>query len=465
MTSLLSGAKLLLGEHVGLSVAAALGPVVTRTDIQSSVGPFLMLPEYRTQYPEVVIRALGELYAEYNAAFQPLVEANREWDTDYQYCLHGENKSSVNYAVQVDMVGLPDSFLQAVAGLSVADVREALRGQIFEIENSLAMYQFMERIFSKGQQASVFQGRFRAFLDELRARFGMPVALLAVTDQKYEAMRAEEFGKENGEPLSDAEVMCLSGFDRLFGPSDFRRHVEENGGACRYLLYARTSDPVAKLKQPALVVEQPLLGDPLMRRVIKAHALTFNVDAPELGYERRINDTKEYAVLMNMAFPARSMTDILSSGLDEHLSQRKAYVDYSGVRLSRDFAAYLEAQGVDSARVESGEALLRCKPMKGAYGCYGHVRGALGDKEFRCELRSNIRKRGPYIVQPEMRVFITINETDGQTYTCIDRNFFALTNGQLQFLGGLRSLMPVDSVETRKGRNHGNSSTVWAEVV
>ena len=59
-----------------------LGQVVERTDIRSSIGPFLHFPEHKTEYPQAATEALGRLYEEYNASFLPLVEANREWDTD-----------------------------------------------------------------------------------------------------------------------------------------------------------------------------------------------------------------------------------------------------------------------------------------------------------------------------------------------------------------------------------------------
>src|SRR3989344_8941089 len=96
-------AKVLFDHHVETPAVVVLGPVVENADIKSSMGPFRSFPEYKAEYPEVVVKALGNLYQEYNHAFQPLVEANREWDTDYQYCF-GPDGKPVNYFVQVDMV-------------------------------------------------------------------------------------------------------------------------------------------------------------------------------------------------------------------------------------------------------------------------------------------------------------------------------------------------------------------------
>ena len=52
---------------------AVLGPTISRTDIPSSLGPFDVMPEYKTKYPETVIQALTNLYREYNQAFVRLL--------------------------------------------------------------------------------------------------------------------------------------------------------------------------------------------------------------------------------------------------------------------------------------------------------------------------------------------------------------------------------------------------------
>ncbi len=457
-------------RHVESSAQQELGVVAEKTDIQTSIGPFKFLPDYRITYPRIIIRALGELYEEYNKNFIPLAEANMEWKTDYQYCYRIKGLTPINFAVQVDMVGLPDSFLQIAEDeeISQEEIREILRMRIFEIENSLAMYQLLEKIFSSNGQNSFFKINFRSALSKLRKKFQKPIALLAVTEQKHQAMLSSEFGKQAGESVSDAEVSELSGFDRFFGPDDFRKYLMENKGRCDYLLYARTSDPVSRLKDPSLQVEHPLLGDPEMRKVIKANVLTFNIDSPEMDSSRRINDTKEYQPRMKMAFPISSGADLFSLDFAEFLlGGKKGYATYTGSsRLSSQFRSYLHTCGIDPQTVESGETLLRCKPAKCAYGCYGHVVGSLNDNKFRGELRNNMRQReGGYVVQPEMKTPVIENITNGQAYTYIDRNFLLFTGGKPHFAGGFRSLMPVDCHEAKKHRNHGNGSTVWAEIV
>jgi hypothetical protein len=200
-----------------------------------------------------------------------------------------------------------------------------------------------------------------------------------------------------------------------------------------------------------------------MRRIVKENALTFNVDAPHMDYRRRINDTKAYMIPMGLAHHVESEKDIFSSEFAAHLAAQKPYPDYQGTeRLTPEFTAYLASQGVNHGSAENTP--LRCKPLKGTYGCYGHVVGALSDRKFRHEFRNNLRRRGAYILQPEMAVPIVINKTDGQAYAFIDRNFFCTDGQEYQFMGGYRSLMPLDSDETRKGRNHGSRATVGAEI-
>lgn len=436
-------------EHIEVKVRIPLGEIKEKKDIQSTEGPFRMLFGYKTHYTSRVIRALGTLYREYNTHFARLVEANREWNTDYQYCQVAG--AITNFAVQIDMKGLSQGFLDAAAHMSEKEILTALRSSIYEFENSLAMYQLLERSFPDEQGNSFFRQGFRATLDEVRQRFQRPIALLAVTAQKYQAMRQAEFGKALAQPLTDAEVRELSGFDTFWGPEEFRKHIEENKGICRYLLYARTSDPIAKLKDSTVIVDHPLLGDPQMRRIIKANTVTMNIDAPGMPHERRINDTKAYMAPMNMGFGIQTESDL--------------YTGSEKVELSEGFRQHLTLQGIDPSEVESGKVWLRMKPTYGHYGCYGHVRGPLNRSRVRSELRTNLNSRGPYVVQPEMKVMVVVDQDTGREYTVIDRNFISLINGQPYFLGGFRSLMPLDSTEAREGRNHGNSSTVWAEVL
>ncbi len=463
-------ARELFDKSVAICESSWLGQIVTRNDIKSLAhspegnlvrAEFKVLPEYKTQYPDVVIKALGNLYAEYNKAFDPLVAANREWETDYQYCFAPDG-TPINGWVQIDMVGLPDSFLKKASFFDETQIREALRGRIFEIENSLAMYQLLERIFSYGGQDTLFKKQFRTSLNDLRRRTGRPIALLAVTEQKYQEMRRSEFGKNEGELLTDEEVRELSGFDKFFGPYEFEQYLMENNGECDYLLYARTSYPLAKLKQPNTEVSIPLLENPYTRRIIRAHAVTFNIDDPQWpnGDPRKINDTKAWMSSVGMALDVYNYTDIVTEEerRDDRGKLRKVFVP------TERLIAFLQQQGIAVSGEDPKEIALHAKPMQASYGCYGHTRGPLKDSEFRRELRKGLHERGPYVLQPEMQIPLITNTLDGQTYTYIDRNFMWTNGEDYHWMGGFRSLIPIDSIESKKGRNHGSIYTVWAEI-
>ncbi|PKL36384.1 hypothetical protein CVV38_00540 [Candidatus Peregrinibacteria bacterium HGW-Peregrinibacteria-1] len=447
-------------------VVRKLGPVETRNGLKSSIDHYKIMPEYKVQYPEIVIRALGKIYEEYNQAFVPLIEKNREAESDYESCLVGPDGGPVNYAVQIDMVGLPDVFLNMSENLSLDEVISVLKGRIFEIENSLAMYQLLGKMFSNGLNGeSNFSLRFRDLLNEIRLRHNMKIALLAVTDDKHRGMRELEFGKRDGEMLADDEVVALSGFDKLMGPSEFLEHLEANNGVSDYLLYVRSSEPIAKLRNPKIEVANPLLAIDKIRRAIKAKALTFNVDAPGMDFDRKINDTKAYLSVMGMGYDIGTELDLYSTGFSGHIKRERAYADYEkGARLSDTFVGFLEGREVCPLKVETGETQLRAKPMKASYGCYGHVRGALNDSKMRSALRKGISTRGAYVIQPEFEIPTVIDESSGTTYAYVDRNFMGMANGKPTFIAGFRSLMPTSSEEFKAGRNHGNGDTVHAEI-
>ena len=328
------------------------------------------------------------------------------------------------------MVGLTDKILESLAYQKLEHVAEALRSKIFEIENSWAAYQVHARALDQ-DGSSLYSQKTKAMLHNLRNRFQKPIALLAVTDEKYAAMRESEFNKTDGEPLSDGEVFHISGFDKFFSPVEFCQYIADNGDMCDYLLYVRASHPVPKLRNPDIVIEQPLLSNPKMRQLIKAHTLTINIDDPAwaVGDSRRINDTKLYLCEMRMASPVNA---------EEELE--------------------LASNNFDNRR-------LRAKPAQGSYGCYGHVSGYFSDREFRYEVRRGLRKWGRYLVQPEHEASTVTNTIDGREYAFMDRIFCGMTKKGPEFFGGHRLFLPRDSLEARKGRLHIVDETIFSEIV
>lgn len=430
-----------------------LGPEVLVSDIPSIEGPFNTFPEYEIVYPPVVIEALGNLYAEYNEAFRKLVEANKENDDDYKYILD-KNGCPINLFVQIDMVALDESFLEKIRDVPEPVLREVLRRRIFEFENSLAMTPLLERVVADSEENMYFKREFRTSLEKIRNEHGKKVAVLAVTDAKYRAIMQSEFGSE-GEAISDDKINEISGFDTVMSPTMFKEYMEKLGeNESEYLFIVRSSDPIDKLKNPKLPTPETLLSNPMYRKFIKQYSLTFNIDDPEWGNTdpRRINDTKGYQESMYMAYTISDIDDLRSQG----------------------FLQFLMGQGIigasdiidpDILRDKINALHLRAKPSGGTYGCYGHCRGALGDKKFRENLRSELNSRGSYVVQPEMIIPTIVDNKTGKSFKVIDRNFLTFVNGKPVFMQGYRTMMPIDSTEAKKGRIHGAGEARWARVV
>jgi hypothetical protein len=456
----------------GPEVTADLGEVKTICQLKSVIKDVKTLPNYQIYYPPVIKEALANLFMEYNQAFKEIVARNREFPNDYRYC-QNSNASAIplkkaaplNYIVQVDMVGLTDNFLSLAQDCSEAEVRESIRQGIFEIENSLAMYQLLERIFARDGEVGAFSPKFREVLDEIREVHKKSIAILAVTEEKLKSIRAMEFGREDERVLTDSEVLKLSGFDALLGPQDFLEHLSKNSGECRYLLYVRASDPVEKLKNPAVMLDNPLLENPRLRSIIRANTITLNVDGPNSAARDRINDTKEYLLKMGMGFKVDSIGSLIDVELVQAIAKKVGKVVLEEKMLSPEFKDYLRGVNINPQQLLSGEVLLRGKPLRGCYGCYGHVRGHLGMSEFRGELTRGIKKSGEYVIQPEIKTPTIKNLKDGTRYTFIDRNFLACTGGEVKFLGGFRTMISVDSNEAKRGRIHGSQDSVYGEIL
>ena len=443
-------------EQVEAAIAEAqgetihMGEAAVRTDIPSSYGEFQAFPEHRVEYPESVVGALGELFSEYNDAVSSLVDQNVEDPTDYQYLRttgsDGSEESGGfrNLFIQIDMAGLPESFLETADTLDPDVLKEVLRRRIFELDDSLAMYNMMRGIHSTDEEPSPFKQQFDAALDRVREETGRPIAVLAVTEEKYQAIMASELGITDGAVPPTRYVRETIGFDRVFGPKEFKQHLEDNGGESTYLVYARTSDPLSKLKRPDQDTTPPpeLLANDKCRAAIRACALTLNVDNPHADPEEVIplNDTKVALPAMGMGFRVDAPEDLTTE----------------------EFARWAAEHGVDP-----DESTLRAKPIGGVYGAFGAFTGkpnkmaASGSK-----LGNEIARRGAYLVQPELPAATVHNAGDGRDYAYIDRIFFTTrSDGQVQHVGGFRNFLPVDSGEAKKNNIHGNGSTVWGKIV
>lgn len=416
---------------------------VLDVETRSSLSPTKSFPGIRVKYPMVLENALKTLFDEYNQVFSSLVGANIEWEKDYQYCF--VNSMPVNYIAQIDMCGISNYELSLINDFDLDTAVSFLRNRIFEIENSWALYQILGSVCSTAERTSFYRVQTRRMLDEIRARFKRPIALLALTQEKYESVKACEFGRGQGEVLTSKEVFELSGFDNLFGPNDFLDHLKGSSYSCEYLLFVRASDPIEKLRKPETVVAQPLLSVPKIRKIIKENSITLNIDNPDWGRfdSRRLNDTKRYLSDMQMGFSVFSYEDIQADSFD----------------------AYLRRQGSSIAQAMSTGTKIRAKPLQGTFGCYGHIRGFLSDKDFRHDLKKNIRKRGPYVLQVEQTPPIVVNLFNNVEYAFIDRVFVGKIGDKTEWFGGHREFLPCSSHEVKSGRLHGNAQAVTAEIL
>ena len=235
----------------------------------------------------------------------------------------------------------------------------------------------------------------------------------------------------------------LSGGFELFAGPERLISMYKNGTLGDYAWYVRASSPKNVLKNPKKE-EKTVLSDDGIRSVLKINSLTFNIDKPGCAWGDSINDTKAYLPSLGIGFTCHKISDVIRDGdiTEELMSFLSSYP--KKIRDTR---------------------LIRCKPMYSTYGCYGHLRLDLSLSKHRRKLKEEIRRRGPYIIQPELKQKLVLNRKDNKIYTYIDRIFFSWIDSNPCFAGGFRSFIPVDTEEAKNGRNHGNGNTVWMPIV
>ncbi len=419
-----------------------LGKTVLRRDIHSTLGPFEVAPDCEIRLDDRVVQSIGALVSENVARFSRLVLPNTEGDPEaYGNCVRDENGDISEPFFQLDLAGLSDEIVKGFRGESEESLLEVLRSRIFEFEPSIAMYELIQKVGGNGRVSDMF----REHLELLRQKSGRPIALLAPTEQKLQGMRESEFGKIGTTELSDEEIFKISGFDTLMGPGDFKRHLEQNNGECRFLLYIRPSDPVVKLVDPTQKVADPLFNSLRFRKLARQNAITINVDNPQwqVGDPRRLKDTKAVLPELGLAHGVRTISDI---------------VDDSG-SISQDLQKFLTAHNL------SENSLLRVKPMQGVYGGYGQRIIRLNNAPDIRWLNEMLQLRGPYILQPEIEPLIVHDSESGKKFAAMDRLFFSMVTGKPIFMGGIRILIPTDTTEAQKGRLHGTDRMISVPIV
>ena len=416
-----------------------LGRITVRDGIPSSYGEFKTFADYQVIYPLSVVTAIQELCKEYHTVFSKSVRAHTEASTDYQLLLMDNQTNYINLFVQVDMAGLSTDFIETTKHLDVYTVKELISGRVFEIDDSLAMYNLMRGIHS-GYKPSAFKMNFDAALTEVRNRAARPIAILATTTEKYHAIMQTELGIMDGSIPSTEYVQNTIGFDKVFGPEEFKEHLATNDGKSLYLLYVRASPPVHTLKN-ADVESSELLTNHEYRRIIRANALTINIDNPQadsMGLTI-VNDSKASLPDMGMGFRINTTADIRT----------------------KEFIKWNKRVGIDLATP------VRAKPVYGAHGAHGAFTTRIQTMaKPESKLEKAIEKWGAYLIQPEIKATEIHNTTNAITYGFVDRLFvYSRPDGSTEFLGGLRNFIPTSSHEAKKNNYHGNSDAVWGEII
>lgn len=407
-----------------------------------------------TQYPDKVKQALIEIVQEYNIQFGKLLESTRKDPEEYKYCDGDQFPTSLG--LQIDMVALPPEVLEYCSQdeTSLQEIVVFLKRHIFEIENNLAGYNFL------GAMCPQFTENLKTSIQKYREASGKKVYLLATTLEKYDSIKVGEFGQEDLEQIKDS-ILEQTGFDGLIGPEQFQQMVES--GQEPPLFYTRCSLDTSELRNPGKSDTAPsLLDNPKYVELIRQNTITPNVDYPDS--EVKTNDTKQYMEGMGLGYNANSIEDILDPEFVHFLSN-SSNLPVTPEILNPKFVEFCRTRNIDPQKILDGEVELRAKPLQESYGCYGHLTQMKLGKKFAKKLTKEIKKRGPYVIQPELDIMKVTNKAESKKYLVIDRNFVMVdSDGEYKFVCGFRSYSPADSEEAKKNNVHGNRQTVYSIV-
>ncbi len=450
-------------------------PIIRVNGLPSNESPFHITME-KTKLPETMVAALGDLYREFQGAFQ-LPEGHKENATDYRYCVGAETPMM---AVQVDMAALSPEELEAIALMEKEEAKEFLRSKIYEIEGSIAGYGILDGLFPNESGGSNWGDNWRESLDAVREKHEKPVVLLAPTCEKYEGMLGFEFGYSPEEiaagrrPTAE-DIKRITGFDDFMGPDEYLSYLgatdlDADGLPIDHpLLYVRASNPVSKLRNPNAEVEQPLFDNPETRRIVRAFTLTPNIDDPRSPISQHVNDTKSYMPAMGLAVEIAPDTEAVRNWLAGFgngagsLALNKSSRYNSTVLSIRGF---LEDRGIDP----DGDFVLRGKPTNDAYGGYGHVsvKFAKGKPTSTGKLKNLLTQWGSYMLQPDIPSLEKKDPATGASSKAIFRLFLTCApDGAINYMGGFVNMLPTTSREISNGsaeRVHGNGAATFGEV-
>lgn len=405
-------------------------------------------PESVVKFPRKLLDAFSRFLVRYNTAFELLVEQNRESETDYQYCF--VNGKFINRFVQVDFRTPTQHFLNRVDLLSDEELDQWVESNVFEAENNLARLPLLARMFRRNGDESFFAKRYGQSLEHIRRTTGMPIALVAVTDEKYVNILREEFGIQDATPetrLPQEFVREISGYDMVIGPAETERLIK-SGEIKNILVYGRTSPPLSALRDPKLLSELhvPLLDNAEYRRALRAQSLTPNFDSYSADPDTVLNDTKAYQEALGIAVPVRNLDDLTLTHFMEYLHRRRIEPEHYGMYK------------------------LRLKPNL-RYGGYDHIRGIPISAELNADQAREIEEAlryGTHYGQVEVFPTRIKNRRNGELCRSIERGFFAIEGDRaenVRFLGSFGDMLLEDSVEAQKNTIHGQNDARWREGI
>lgn len=444
-------------------------------DSEGNKMEFYRFPNY-VEYPPEMIEAVNLVLHKYNREFQRVLQL-RQPDSYPMAYINGEFK---NLLVQVDLRGFPLEFLEEASNIPPKKLAVIILKQMFEAENSLAMYNMMRGLFASNAEdrfsphESFLGVNFDSALEMYRRYYNKPhIILSAVTREKEEAMLRSEFGIANlnaYKELDHAHVRSLSGFDNFVGPENLQR-ILKSPSSSDIILYMRTSYPTSWLRNPAenTPFNIPILENDDLRQKIRKIAVTPNVDDPKIvNWFIRSLYSGESVMVRDRDYRF-ALVSVTSDGED------KIYIpivnDTKEYLLGMRTPLVVNAEEAESF-VRESSIPARFKPLFLHYGGYGHIRKPAGElprkkrRRIMQDLKNNLRKRGPYIVQPEIEPY-TFTDQSGNEWQAIHRLFLAYDpfEGRYKFVGGFFNALPVISHEARQGRIHGNRNAVWGQIV
>ena len=404
-------------------------------------------------YPPQVLRVLFDLYREYTYAFQALLE---EYGMKDAYPLWG-----INCFVQIDMIGLPQDFLDLVYWWNFSDIvlKEMLRRSIFEVENSLAAYSLLRKLGNPSE--SKFSEKMDILLWELRDTFSARVYLATLSDEKYQWVAMFDCWFKKWDWISDSLVRQNTWFDGIISPRELLNLWDINTN--NSLFYTRASLDRKWLIDPREQVSS--LWYKNFRKYLRNKSLTYNIDDPE-QWAAKLNDTKEYMPDIWMWYIVEEITNVITDDYRSFLLRNKSDEVFSWTIFTDRFFAFLQSQWISQSIIDTWDIELQFKPLFWAYWGYWQVSWSILEGKVRTKLNKELKKRWKFIVQPRMPRSDCIDIDTWLEYIYIDRIFLSMnpSTRAMQFMWWFRNYMPKNSIDGQKWIVHWSSQTVYSII-